>query len=167
MTNYLITGAGGQLGNSFQSVATEFYQLQLFFPTQSEVDINKPKTLSNYYKKFPFEGIINCAAYTKVDQAETKYKEAYHINAQGLQNLIKFASNFSSIWASILGSKKAPKLFQKGKENYIFGGWGSIGPPKAPQRPPIRPKWSPMNRAPTMQPKRRPESHQPSGRQVV
>lgn len=91
MHNYLVTGAGGQLGQCFQLIAVDFPQHHFFFVTRSEVDLNQPKTLSNYYEQFPFEGIINCAGYTKVDQAETESKVAYQINAEGVKNLIAFA----------------------------------------------------------------------------
>ena len=55
------------------------------------MNINQPETLSNFYEEFPFEGIINCAAYTKVNQAENESKEAHQINVEGVKNLIAFA----------------------------------------------------------------------------
>lgn len=91
MPSYLVTGAAGQLGQCFQSVAAEFPQHQLLFTQRSEVDINEPETLANFYAQSPFEGIINCAAYTHVDQAETEFEEAHQVNAQGVENLSVFA----------------------------------------------------------------------------
>ena len=52
------------------SIQSEFPQYQLLFASQSEVDITQVQTLSNYLKKHPFEGIINCAAYTQVEMYE-------------------------------------------------------------------------------------------------
>ena len=71
MPSYLVTGSKGQLGQCFHSIQSEFPQYQLLFAPQSEVDITQVQILSNYLKKHPFEGIINCAAYTQVDRAET------------------------------------------------------------------------------------------------
>jgi len=91
MPNYLVTGSEGQLGMCFHSIQSEFPQYQLLFASQSEVDITQVKTLSNYYKKHSFEGIINCAAYTQVDKAEIDSETAREINSQGVRTLIQFA----------------------------------------------------------------------------
>ena len=91
MPSYLVTGSKGQLGQCFHSIQSEFPQHQLLFALQSEVDITQAQTLSNYHKKHPFEGIINCAAYTQVDKAETDADSARKINSEGVQTLIKFA----------------------------------------------------------------------------
>ena len=91
MSNYLVTGSEGQLGQCFRAIQPEFPQYQLLFTSQSEVDITQGQTLSNYLKKHPFEGIINCAAYTQVDQAETDPDKALKINSEGARTLIQFA----------------------------------------------------------------------------
>ena len=83
MPSYLITGARGQLGQCFQSIQKEFPQHQLFFAESSEVDITRSETLRTYCDKHPFEGIINCAAYTQVDQAESAPEQAQASNAKG------------------------------------------------------------------------------------
>jgi dTDP-4-dehydrorhamnose reductase len=93
MTSYLVTGGAGQLGQCFQEVANEFPDINLFFATRNEVDISRSETIVNFYSKKPFDGIINCAAYTNVDQAEKEEESALKINTEGLQNLIDFAEN--------------------------------------------------------------------------
>lgn len=91
MPSYLVTGSKGQLGQCFYSIQSEFPHYQLLFASQSEVDITQAQTLSNYLKKHPFEGIINCAAYTQVDQAEKNADTARKINSEGVRTLIQFA----------------------------------------------------------------------------
>ena len=93
MTSYLVTGGSGQLGHCFQAVSKEFPEINLFFASRNEVDITGPETISNFYSKNPFDGIINCAAYTYVDQAEREEESNFKINIEGLQNLIDFAEN--------------------------------------------------------------------------
>tara|TARA_B100000900_G_scaffold273717_1_gene233873 strand:- start:1483 stop:2358 length:876 start_codon:yes stop_codon:yes gene_type:complete len=93
MHSYLITGSEGQLAKCFFAIQQEFPQYQLLFANQSEVDITKAQTISDYFKKYPFEGIINCAAYTKVDQAEYESYSAYKINCEGVKVLIQFAES--------------------------------------------------------------------------
>jgi dTDP-4-dehydrorhamnose reductase len=91
MPNYLVTGGSGQLGQCFHSVAKEFPEINLLFTSRNEVDITLSETLANFHSKNPFDGIINCAAYTNVDQAEKEQESALKINTEGLQNLIAFA----------------------------------------------------------------------------
>jgi dTDP-4-dehydrorhamnose reductase len=91
MPSYLVTGSKGQLGQCFHSIQSEFPLYQLLFAPQSQVDITQVQTLSNYFKKQPFEGIINCAAYTQVDRAEKDADTAFKINSEGVLNIIQFA----------------------------------------------------------------------------
>ena len=91
MPSYLVTGANGQLGQCFRAVAQEFSNHDLIFANREEVDLTRPETLQKTYKKKPFKGIINCAAYTQVDQAEEEPEKALQINAEGVQNLVAFA----------------------------------------------------------------------------
>ena len=93
MPNYLVTGGSGQLGRCFHAVINQFSEINLFFASRNEVDITRSETLANFYSKNPFDGIINCAAYTNVDQAEKEEESVLKINTEGLQNLIDFAEN--------------------------------------------------------------------------
>ena len=91
MSRILVTGSYGQLGKCFQAVAKEFPKYNLLFTSKENLDITKSKSLEKIYNKYSFEGIINCAAYSKVDKAEIETEKAYEINEQGIQTLIAFA----------------------------------------------------------------------------
>ena len=91
MSNILVTGAEGQLGQCFKTVAKEFPTYNLFFVSKSTLDITKTESLERVYRQHPFEGIINCAAYSKVDKAEIEKEKAYQINHYGIQNLVALA----------------------------------------------------------------------------
>ena len=93
MPSYLVTGGSGQLGQCFQAVAKEFPEINLYFASRNEVDITRSETVVNFYSKNPFDGIINCAAYTNVDLAENGQESTIKINTGGLQNIIDFAEN--------------------------------------------------------------------------
>jgi dTDP-4-dehydrorhamnose reductase len=90
MTSYLVTGGKGQLGQCFQAVAKSFPEIELFFADRKEVDLRKPQKLADYHQNTPFDGIINCAAYTAVDQAESEGEKAFAVNGQGVKNLVAF-----------------------------------------------------------------------------
>ena len=55
MPSYLVTGAGGQLGQCFKSVANQFPECTLFFASRFEVDITQPQTLKSYFENQPFD----------------------------------------------------------------------------------------------------------------
>ena len=93
MRSYLVTGGSGQLGQCFHAVTNQFSEINLFFASRNEVDITRSETIANFYSKNPFDGIINCTAYTNVDQAEKEEENVLKINTEGLQNLIDFAEN--------------------------------------------------------------------------
>ena len=91
MFSILVTGAEGQLGQCFQAVAKEFPKHNLLFQSKKTLDITKEESLKKVYQQHPFEGIINCAAYSKVDQAEIEMEKAHQINHHGIQNLVALA----------------------------------------------------------------------------
>ena len=91
MSSILVTGAEGQLGQCFQAVAKEFPKHNLLFVSKNTLDITKAESLERVYHQHPFEGIINCAAYSKVDQAEIEIDKAFEINERGIQNLVALA----------------------------------------------------------------------------
>ena len=95
MLKVLVTGAEGQLGQCFQAVAKEFPLYDLIFVTKRSLDITKAEGFQKIYEHKSFDGIINCAAYSKVDQAELDKNKAYEINEKGIQNLVDFSEKNS------------------------------------------------------------------------
>ncbi len=95
MSSFLVTGSEGQLGQCFKAVAKEFTDHQLIFARKAEADLTVPKTFHNIYQTHPFDGIINCAAYTQVDQAEEESLLANRLNVEGIKNIIDFAEEKS------------------------------------------------------------------------
>ena len=81
----LVTGAGGQLGSEIRFVRGEFKDLEFSFADKNVVDICDfeavQKTLNGY------DTLINCAAYTVVDKAESEADKAFEINEKGVLNL--------------------------------------------------------------------------------
>tara|TARA_B100000886_G_scaffold119798_1_gene80543 strand:+ start:32647 stop:33510 length:864 start_codon:yes stop_codon:yes gene_type:complete len=95
MAKYLITGADGQLGQCFQSIAQEFSLNELIFTNQNELDILSMNRLKKIYSNNPFDGIINCAAYTNVENAERLKQKANLLNADAVKNIGTFAKENS------------------------------------------------------------------------
>ena len=87
MSSFLVTGAEGQLGRCFHAIAQEFPEHQLIFAKKTRVDLTLPITFEKAYQLKPFDGIINCAAYTHVDKAEEESALAHLINVEGIKNI--------------------------------------------------------------------------------
>ena len=77
----LITGAYGQLGNEIKELAPEYNGIQFLFTDADTLNITDNKAVQNYCEQNLPNFIINCAAYTAVDKAETDAENARFINA--------------------------------------------------------------------------------------
>ena len=89
MKRILVTGAGGQLGKSLQDIARQYDQLEFLFQDKSKLDITNQDQVLEVFRQTQPDYCINCAAYTKVDQAEKTPEPAFEINVKGVENLAK------------------------------------------------------------------------------
>jgi len=85
----LITGASGQVGSALVRSAPQGIELQAL--THGQLDIGDARAVHAAVKAFRPRLIINAAAYTAVDKAETELFLADAINAQGPQHLAEAA----------------------------------------------------------------------------
>jgi len=85
MKNILITGADGQLGKALSNQLPDGYNA--LTANRSALDIVNRKTVFEFFSRHEIDGVINAAAYTAVDKAETEVAQAYAINANGVENL--------------------------------------------------------------------------------
>lgn len=89
MKNVLVTGASGQLGQCIKRLSSRYGDFNFTFTTSEELDITLFGVLGPYFAKHEFDYCINCAAYTKVDQAEKDQELAFLINAEAVKSLAK------------------------------------------------------------------------------
>jgi dTDP-4-dehydrorhamnose reductase len=87
MAVILITGANGQLGNELKVVSRNFYGYDFIFTDVDTLDITNAVHVSDFIKNSGPDWIINCAAYTLVDKAETEPETAMSINALAVKNI--------------------------------------------------------------------------------
>jgi dTDP-4-dehydrorhamnose reductase len=80
--NILVTGCNGQLGNEIQLLQSENTQYRWFNTDVKELDITDQDAVNNYVKTNSIYGIINCAAFTAVDKAETNVPLCTKLNAE-------------------------------------------------------------------------------------
>jgi dTDP-4-dehydrorhamnose reductase len=87
MSNILVTGALGQLGSSIKFVSGTRTDLKFDYTDVKELDICKLSDVEKYLKNTGPDYIINCAAYTAVDKAESEPETANLLNAEAVRNL--------------------------------------------------------------------------------
>lgn len=82
----LLIGSTGLLGSEFKKIL-EKSRHDLLAPCRATLNITEADNLKVFFGKIQPELIINCAAYTAVDLAETEREKAYLLNAKAIENL--------------------------------------------------------------------------------
>ncbi len=107
----LLTGANGQLGRCFQDIVSETDTL-LALGSQ-ELDISHQSSVVAKVQEFRPDIIINAAAYTAVDKAESEPERAAAVNTHGPENLA-------------LAAKQVGARLVHVSTDYVFDGSGQV-----------------------------------------
>lgn len=86
--NILVTGANGQLGNCMRNAAKDSRDNYIFTDV-AELDITDADAVADMVRQNDVKVIVNCAAYTNVDKAESDVAFAETLNALAVDNLAK------------------------------------------------------------------------------
>ena len=110
--NILVTGANGQLGNEIQLVSKQSKDHYIFTDVcegYTKLDITNLEDIRKMVQDNKIECIINCAAWTNVDKAETAGEIVELLNAIAPENLAK-------------AMKEVGGLLVHVSTDYVFGG---------------------------------------------
>jgi dTDP-4-dehydrorhamnose reductase len=80
--NILITGCNGQLGNEMQLLQVEKKEHRWFNTDVAELDITNREAIKLFVEENAIDGIVNCAAFTAVDKAESNEEFCQKLNAE-------------------------------------------------------------------------------------
>ncbi|MBE3021422.1 dTDP-4-dehydrorhamnose reductase [Campylobacter sp. 7477a] len=86
MLNILVTGSNGQLGSEIRELASN-YEYKFFFTDRTNIDITDKNDIINFCQTNSINAIINCAAYTAVDRAESDIENADLVNRKAVKKL--------------------------------------------------------------------------------
>ena len=84
--NILVTGSNGQLGSEIKSISSD-YSYNFFFTDRNNIDITSKDSIKEFCKTNNINVIINCAAYTAVDKAQSDEINADLINRKAVKKL--------------------------------------------------------------------------------
>lgn len=109
MKKILVTGATGQVGSELKVLAPRYSQLDWVFADRSVLDLSDLKAISQVLDEIQPQIIINCAAYTAVDKAESETDLADILNHQAVAVLAQ--------WTKVNGCQ-----FLHISTDYVFDG---------------------------------------------
>ena len=92
LTKILVTGGNGQLGSELRSLSLIHNQYQWIFTDLNELDLSDIENLESNISKICPCIIINCAAYTSVDKAESENELATIVNFKAVDIISKWSS---------------------------------------------------------------------------
>ena len=109
----LVIGKNGQLGRSIHKIVINNEPRDIFvFVGRGELDFSQNDNIEKYFKENSFDVVVNCAAYTAVDKAESEIELTNQINHLAVRKLSEIAY------------KKNIKLIHISTD-YVFDGTGS------------------------------------------
>lgn len=118
----LITGANGQLGKCLRDISAGFSaQFRFEFTDVAELDITDKQAVLEEARSIGADFIVNAAAYTAVDKAESDVEKAYLLNETAVKNLAEVAATTGAMLIHI-------------STDYVFDGKSAI-----PYTPEMRP----------------------------
>eukprot|EP01132_Coremiostelium_polycephalum_P003050 gene3050-3814_t len=91
MIKVLITGAQGQLAQALAEQKRFHQDIAAIYASKTTCDITNLPQLTAYLNSHPIDYLINCAAYTQVDQAEVDRTSAHLVNATAPDYLAQLA----------------------------------------------------------------------------
>lgn len=109
----VVTGKNGQLGSELQILAPSFNpQYDFLFVDRSQLDLSSNDSIDNFFAAHTPSVVINCAAYTAVDKAETDREAAFQINGAAVGKLAAHAAAVNALFISV-------------STDYVFNGNGT------------------------------------------
>jgi dTDP-4-dehydrorhamnose reductase len=109
--NILVTGSRGQLGSELQELQAANGAHRYFFTDLPEFDITSSEDVLGFCTGHGIGAIVNCAAYTAVDKAETDVETAFSVNRDGPAVLANAARSCNALLMHI-------------STDYVFDGQG-------------------------------------------
>ena len=93
LNTVLVTGSTGQLGKSIQSIIGDYPEFEFVFASREHLDLSDECSIAKFFEGKTFDVIVNCAAYTAVDKAETEVELANQVNHLAVRQLATIAKH--------------------------------------------------------------------------
>ena len=98
MDKILVTGGDGQLGNCIKKIAKDYsWDYEFVFLNSSELDITSESSIDDVFSEHKPNYVINAAAYTAVDLAESNKEVAFAVNTFGVELVAQACKKYNSV----------------------------------------------------------------------
>ena len=94
--NILVTGSNGQLGSEIKVLSHTFPQYNFVFTDIAELDITSKESVLCFFEENKIDLIINAAAYTAVDKAESDKDNAMLVNSTAIKLLSEASERYNA-----------------------------------------------------------------------
>ena len=111
----LITGANGQLGNEMRLVIDGNDAFSPIFTDVQELDITSKDAIDAFFANHHIDYVVNCAAYTAVDNAEDNVELCTRLNADAVEYLAQAENEKATS-----GSGSNEKLYSFEKDDTLI-----------------------------------------------
>lgn len=109
----LVTGANGQLGKELKVLSSSFPEFDFIFLSKEDLPIHHLEEVTKVFKQYNPHYLINCAAYTAVDKAETEKELAFRVNGEAVGVLAAVCKEYHTAFIHI-------------STDYVFDGTASL-----------------------------------------
>lgn len=96
MPTILVTGANGQLGKELKQLEGAYPGYRFIFLSREDLPIHHFELVRNFFKGYKPQYLVNCAAYTAVDKAETEKDLAFQVNGEAVGVLAAVCREFGT-----------------------------------------------------------------------
>ncbi|MGB3006983.1 MAG: dTDP-4-dehydrorhamnose reductase [Chitinophagaceae bacterium] len=109
----MVTGSTGQLGTELQKLSASYPAFDYIFLSEDDLSILDFETVRHFFNIQKPHFLVNCAAYTAVDKAESDKEIAYKVNADAVGFLAAICNEFNTRFIHI-------------STDYVFDGTASV-----------------------------------------
>lgn len=106
---FLVTGCNGQLGTALAVLLKD----KAIYIDRDDLDLTNEEAVREYFSDKDFEFVINCAAYTAVDKAESDVEVAEMVNAKAPLYLAKYGKRVVHISTDYVFDGKGYKPYSE------------------------------------------------------
>jgi dTDP-4-dehydrorhamnose reductase len=108
----LVTGSNGQLGKEIKQLESDYPEFRFIFLSREDLPIHHFELVRNFFKGYSPQFLINCAAYTAVDKAESEKDLAFQVNGEAVGVLAAVCKEYGTKFIHI-------------STDYVFDGNGT------------------------------------------
>lgn len=125
----LVTGRNGQLARSIAELGADRPDLEIEFAGRPSVDLEQPGSLATAIERSRPDVVVNAAAYTGVDAAETEPDRAMRINAaaagEGAEAAARIAARFIQLSTDYVFDGRSDRPYREDDETGPLNVYGA------------------------------------------